>query len=323
LLLKGDIKRIYIKINCKIVGATIGRPRFEGIALVNNLYVAPASAPANNIIGEKPMKNKLVTVIILCILLIISSIGYKLIIERTKATKGFENELVNLAEKNEIPVFYIEKVMLYSSAGVIDKSENKNLSNIDISQYTDIAIYLKNKSEQGLTAENTISKLWIDEINITSNEKWNNKYVTYKNPYQFGKFIEKDSINDMNIEYKILQKNDENKEEVYNEPTFYTDCSNPITLSYTNKNIISGAKVQENTSIATNGKILSQAQVNLEELNYTLSFLINIENNLGQVFKYKMKLNIYLNAGNNELYNGYLFQEKELIGREYGFFRVR
>ena len=150
------------------------------------------------------MKNKLVTVIILCILLIISTLGYKLIIERTNATKGFENELVNLAEKNEIPVFYIEKVMLYSSAGVIDKSENKNLSNIDVSQYTDIAIYLKNKSEQGLTAENTINKLWIDEINIRSNEKWNNKYVTYKNPYQFGKFIENDSINGMNIEYKIM-----------------------------------------------------------------------------------------------------------------------
>ena len=36
-----------------------------------------------------------------------------------------------------------------------------------------------------------------------------------------------------------------------------------------------------------------------------------------------MKLNIYLNAGNNELYNGYLMQEKEVVGKEFGFFRVR
>lgn len=268
------------------------------------------------------MKNKLLTVIILCILLIICSIGYKLIIEKTAATKEFENELVDLAEKNEIPVFYVQKIMLYSSAGIIDGSENKNLSNINISQYTDIAIYLKNEADEGITAENTISKLWIDEINLSSNEKWNEKYITYKNPYEFGKFINNEPINVKKIEYRVIQNNEENSEETYTEPTFYTDCSNPITLSYTNRNIVSGAKVQENTSIATNGKILNQAKVNLEELNYTLSFIINIENNLGQIFKYKMKLNIYLNAGNNELYNGYLLQEKELIGREYGFFRV-
>lgn len=269
------------------------------------------------------MKNKLKTVIILCTLLIVCAIVYKLIIQRTTATKEFENELVNLAEKNEIPVFYIKKIMLYSSAGVVDNSENNNLSNIDISQYTDIAIYLKNEAEEGLTAENTINKLWIDEINLEPNKKWNNTYVTYKNPYEFGKFINNEPMNDTKIEYKVVQNNEENKEEVYNEPAFYTDCSNPITLSYTNKNIVTGAKVKENSSIATNGKILGQAQVNLEELNYTLSFVINIENNLGQLFKYKMKLNIYLNAGNNELYNGYLLQEKELIGREYGFFRVK
>lgn len=269
------------------------------------------------------MKNKLKTVIILCVLLIICTIGYKLIIERTTATSEFENELVNLAEKNEIPVFYVKKIMLYSSAGVIDNSENKNLSNIDISQYTDIAIYLKNNNEEGITAENTINKLWIDEIKLEADEKWNNKYITYKNPYEFGKFIDNNPVNNTKIEYRVVQNNEENKEEVYNEPTFYTDCSNPITLSYMNKNIVTGAKVRENSSIATNGKILSQAQINLEELNYTLSFVINIENNLGQVFKYKMKLNIYLNAGNNELYNGYLLQEKEVVGKEFGFFRVK
>ena len=268
------------------------------------------------------MKNKLVTVIILCILLILSTFGYKYIIERTTTASEFENELVKLAEKNEIPVFYVQKIMLYSSAGVVDNSENKNLSNIDISQYTDIAIYLKNEAEEGITAENTINKLWIDNINLNPNEKWNNTYISYKNPYKFGMFTQNSPMNDTKIEYKVLQNNNENTEEAYNEPVFYTDCSNPITLSYTNKNIVSGAKVQENTSIATNGRILSQAQVNLEELNYNLSFVINIENNLGQIFKYKMKLNIYLNAGNSELYNGYLMQEKEVVGREFGFFRV-
>jgi len=269
------------------------------------------------------MKNKLITVIFLCVLLIACAIGYKFIIERQSATHEFENELVKLAEKNEIPVFYIRKIMLYSSAGIVDNSENKNLSDIDISQYTDIAIYLKNNSEEGLTGENTINKLWIDEIDIQANEKWNNRFIAYKNPFEFGKFTNDTSVNNNKIEYTVLQNNEQNKEEIYNEPVFYTDCSNPITFSYINKNIVSGAKVKENTSIFTNGKILSQAQVNLEELNYTLSFVINIENNLGQTFKYKMKLNVYLNAGNNELYNGYLLQEKELIGKEYGFFRMK
>ena len=92
------------------------------------------------------MNNKLKVVIILCILLITCSIGYRIIISRKVATKEFENELVKLAEKNEIPVFYLQKIILYSSAGIVDNSESKNLSNIDISQYTDIAIYLKNQS---------------------------------------------------------------------------------------------------------------------------------------------------------------------------------
>lgn len=270
------------------------------------------------------MKNKLITVIILCVLLIVCAIGYRLIIDKTTLTKEFENELVSLAEKNEIPVFYIQKIMLYSSAGVEDNSEEKNLSNIDISQYTDIAIYLDNKREERLTAENTINKLWIDEIKIKENENWNNRYIAYKNPYDFGKFINKsNNIINTKLEYNVLQKNEENNEEIYNEPTFYTDCSNPITLSYMNKDIVTGAKVQENTSIVNNGKILSQAQLELGKLNYILSFVINIENNLGQIFKYKMKLNIQLDAGNNELYNGYLMQEKELVGREFGFFRAK
>lgn len=269
------------------------------------------------------MKNKLVTVIILCILLILSTIGYKFIIEKIYATKQFENQLVDLAEKNEIPIFYLRKIMLYSSAGVLDNSENQNLSNIDISQFTDIAIYIDNGQEGGLSAENTINRLWIDGFKIEANEKWNNKFISYKNPYEFGKFIISNPVNDGKIEFKVLQKNEENKEAVYTEPTFYTDCSNPVTISYINKNIVTGARVMENTSIATNGKILSQANVDLEELSYEISFIINIENNLGQLFQYKMKLNISLNAGNNELYNGYLMQEKELIGREYGFFRIK
>jgi len=269
------------------------------------------------------MNNKLKIVIILCVLLILCSLGYKFVIERTATTKEFENELVELAEKNEVPVFYIQKIMLYSSAGVVDNSENNNLSDIDISQYTDIGIYLKNNIEDGITAENTINKLWIDEINIEANEKWQDEFVTYKNPFEFGKFINSEPIDDTKIEYEIVQNNQDNNEEIYSEPTFYTDCSNPITISYTNRNIVKGAKVRENSSIVTNGKILEQAQVNLEELNYILSFVINIENNLGQLFEYKMKLNINLNAGNNELYNGYLLQEKELVGREFGLFRMK
>ena len=61
--------------------------------------------------------------------------------------------------------------------------------------------------------------------------------------------------------------------------------------------------------------------VNLEDINYSLSFKIHIVNNLNQKFVYQMKLDVNLNDSNGGIYNGYVFKGRNMTGNEYQFFK--
>ena len=65
------------------------------------------------------------------------------------------------------------------------------------------------------------------------------------------------------------------------------------------------------------GKVLKEANVNLDEIQPTLNFTIHIVNNLGEKFAYNMKLNIDLTG----IYDGYSFKGKNTSGTEYNFFK--
>ena len=70
-------------------------------------------------------------------------------------------------------------------------------------------------------------------------------------------------------------------------------------------------------TISFNGKVLKEANVNLDEIQPTLNFTIHIVNNLGEKFAYNMKLNIDLTG----IYDGYSFKGKNTSGTEYNFFK--
>ena len=55
---------------------------------------------------------------------------------------SYTNQIENFAKNNSEPIFKIGKVVLYSSADAVDSSEGEILRDLDISQYTDIAIYI-------------------------------------------------------------------------------------------------------------------------------------------------------------------------------------
>ena len=98
--------------------------------------------------------------------------------------------------------------------------------------------------------------------------------------------------------HKIIGQNVENENYDYSKPTFYTDCSNPISLGYMNKDILTDYSVSEGTtSVSYNGKVLQEAGINLDELKYTLSFKIHIINNLNEEFVYQMSMDVDLNNG--------------------------
>ena len=84
--------------------------------------------------------------IIICLLIIVALVFiYGGIIQKNRINKKFAEDMVKISESNVNKVFSIQKIILCSNANAIDNSENKDLTKLNIYQYTDIAIYLNNK----------------------------------------------------------------------------------------------------------------------------------------------------------------------------------
>ncbi len=258
------------------------------------------------------------------VLLIIAAIAvlllyYIFVFSNLVSRHNFANQMVEISDENEQTVFSIQKIMLYSSANAVDNSENQSLNNMSISQFSDISLYIDNsKISSDLTDENTIKELYIDNISLSTQSENGTKILNYKNPLNFGKYQNVEQASNNRIDFKIINTNQENESNNYDEPTFYSDCSNPISLGYLNKDLLTNYSVSDNSkTISFNGKVLKEANVNLDEIQPTLNFTIHIVNNLGEKFAYNMKLNIDLTG----IYDGYSFKGKNTSGTEYNFFK--
>ncbi len=266
---------------------------------------------------------KLIFVILLIALFVVFLLYYVFVFSKSFARNQFANDMINISDENENSIFSVQKLLLYSSANAIDNSENQSLKNMSICQYTDLSIYIDNlETVSDLTDENTVKELYIDNIVITSNADRGNKLLNYKNPLDFGKFKMLQTPENNRIDFTIVNTNTENENHDYSKPTFYTDCSNPITLGFMNKDILTNYSVsQDSSTVSFNGKVLQEANIPIEDINYTLSFSIHIVNNLNQKFVYNMKLDVDLNDDNGGIYNGYVYKGKSTSGSQYRFFK--
>lgn len=262
-----------------------------------------------------------ICILILCVL---SFLYYDLIFRTSYAKDEFSNHVEKIAEQNENPIFKIQKILIYSSANAIDKSENESLQDLSILQYSDIAITLDNTSTvYDLTNENTIKELYIDNISITTGSDKGHQYVNYKSALDFAKYQEIKELNDDKIEYNIVSTNTENSNTDYETPTFYADCSNPITLEYMNEDIITNyAASSDSNTISFNGKVLQEAGINLADINYTLNLTIHIINNLNEEFICPLRLSVNLDADDGGIYKGYKYDNTSVSGYEYNFIKV-
>lgn len=271
----------------------------------------------------KIKNERLLFTILILALFIVFLLYHNLVFSVVLARNAFTNEMIEISDENEAPIFTIQKILLYSSANAIDNSDDQSLKDMSINQYTDISIYIDNISTVSeLTDENTIKQLYIDDIVATSQADMGTKLLNYKSPLDFGKYKKIIEPENNRIDFNIVNTNSENENNDYTNPTFYTDCSNPISLGYLNQDILTNYAVsQDANTISFNGKVLKEANINLEDINYTLSFKIHIVNNLNQKFVYNMKLNVNLNDDNGGIYNGYIFKGKNTTGNEYRFFK--
>ena len=271
----------------------------------------------------KIKNERLIFAILIIALFFIFLLYYNLVFSEVLEKNSFANNMIEIADENEKSIFNLQKILLYSSANAIDNSENQSLQDMSICQFTDISLYIDNTSTiSDLTDENTIKQLYIDNIVMNSNADIGTKILNYKNPLDFGKYKSIKEPENGRIDFNIVNTNSENEHNDYANPTFYTDCSNPISLGYMNKNIVTNYSVsKDSASVSFNGKVLKEANVNLDDINYTLSFTIHIVNNLNQKFFYNTKLNVNLNDDSEGIYNGYIYRGKTTSGNEYRFFK--
>ena len=271
------------------------------------------------------IKHTKIAFTILIILLLFCVLSYSYIFYVSYCKESFVTSSLKIAEQNEVSVFKVNRILLYSSGSAIDNSTDSSLHNLDVCQYTDLAIYIDNTSSNSeLTSKNTVKELWVDNIRIsTANPEVGTQVLNYKDLNTFGTFGDLSSASAGRIDFKIVNTNEENESADYASPTFYTDCSNPISLGYVNKGIVKNYSIHDDVnSVVFNGKILKQAGVDLANLDASLLFDIHIRNHDNDTFVYHANIDIKLNTESKEILGGYLYQSRNnTSGSEYIFFQ--
>lgn len=263
----------------------------------------------------------IIPILIVVAILVLVYVDNKFIFQRIAKEKNFEKESIEIYEKNKEPIFRVSKVIKYSSAEAMDNSENQNLQDVNIHQYSDVAIYIDNLSEK-ITKKNTIKELYLDNFKIDVDYDKGEHLLYYKNPSAISKFRMNDSnrIQDT-LNYNIIYTNKENEESDYDTPVFYTDCSNPIVISFVNKNIVENYKVtKENGLVTFDGRMLNNVDINLEKLSPKISFKIHLKNNLDEVYSCDVSANLKLENNEGSVKSGYIIEIADNIGY-YNFYR--
>lgn len=232
----------------------------------------------------------------------------------------FEESVEKVAQLNATTIFSLDKILIFSSAHATHNVvNNKAVWDINVSQFSDIAIYLNNHGSNPLTYENTIQSLYIDNIQYRKIPEVGTPTLLYKNVNQFGKYeLVDNNIISQSLNYKIVAQ-DIN----YETPQLYLDGSSPICLSFVNKDIKTNHILADtSTPLTYDGTLLKRCNIPLNSIATTLSFDIHIINALNQHFKCNVNLEIPLKDENTSIYNGSYTKEWNQLSM-YSFYRLK
>lgn len=258
---------------------------------------------------RKKIDNKKFIVLSLCLLisLIIFYLLINFVYNKFKVKSNLEKDIVN--NSSEVSdIFKLNKIVLFSSANATNNETTRDLWNLNIYQYTNIAIYLDNNEKTSLNEQNTIKKLYLDNINFGSLPDKGTPSLYYKDIKTFGTsdLFEYNKINE-SLEFNII-----NFDEALDtsKPNFYTTCQIPITIEFVNNNVKENAIIPNHgMPLKFDGSLLSKANISLNSILCNLSFNINIVNNLDEKFVYNANISVPLEDGDNSIYDGYIKQE--------------
>ena len=249
-------------------------------------------------------KSKIILTMITIILISIVIILAFFVFQKYILKKNFEEDILRFADKNQSTIFTVDSITLFSSADASYKTNTANNFTIqNLYQYTDIALFLKNTSDEN-TLENTLKKVHIENIQFSNMPKLGEPKLYFKSIYDFAK----SDINEANqitdpFEFTITS----NDETDLSTPTLYNNLANPLTFSYVNSNIKSDYTITDISSpITYDGSLLQKCNINLEDICCTLSFDIYITNNLDEDFKTTISIDIPLSSGDKTILDGNL-----------------
>ncbi len=271
----------------------------------------------NKINFKKLNKKAIKTISILIILIFLISFIYFYFIKNFLIKISFEKEYTHFSELNEETIFSLDKIIIFSSATAQPQEINNSVWNLNISQYSDIGIYLNNFKNNN-SNKNVVKNLYIDNIEITKPE-YGRPYLYYKSVKDFGKcnFSQEQVISDK-IDFNIVPTSSEYK---FNEIDNY--LSNPIIIGYYNQNVKEGF-LDSNSQIEYNGKVLKRANIPQTSIKSNISFDIHIINELNEEYICNVSIEIpFENDDNQSIYeNGYITKEISRL-ENYKFLRLK
>lgn len=214
----------------------------------------------------------------------------------------FENDVISFADKNQKTIFSINKCVYFTNCNA--KSKTSSASNFTVEnlyQYTDIALFINNNSEEN-TLENTLKNVKISNLNFIKKPSIGLPKIFYKN---INSFAESTLITENQFENELNFNISSSDETNLDTPTLYNNCANPIVLSYINENIKTDYTITDTSSpITYDGSLLKKCGILLNNLDATFSFDVYITNNLNQEFKCKIFIHIPTQYEEKTLYDG-------------------
>ena len=147
-------------------------------------FIKQSTVIVNGSKRENFKKRLFITVVFLIIDILMFVYMYRVHI----ANEEFARKATEFYRLNAQTVFSIDKIYMYSNAGGIDNKDTRAIWNLDLYQYTDIAIYINNRSDDKLSYENSVKSMCIDNIKFTKVKKGNTA-LYYKNINEFGKSV--------------------------------------------------------------------------------------------------------------------------------------
>ena len=255
--------------------------------------------------------------ILISIILILIAISSYFIMNQI-VKNCFEKQALKISSINEDTPFSFKKVVLFSSATVDTNDLKNSVWSLNISQFSDICIYLTNSpnvSEQ----KNTIKEFYIDNIDITKPEL-GNSFLYRKSINDFGKCTFKnDSIIDDRLNFEVLNSTtpESSTGNVVSNKLF-----EPIVVGFYNQNIKENY-LSSSSNIDYSGKILKEAKIPKSSLQCNVSFNLNIINELDEHYICNVNFNIPFESDNSSIYDdGYIVQELNNL-ENYKFLRLK